>query len=105
MQIKEKGIIRVACRNIKLVPMNQSNTRNEEIILAIHNGEFDIIGLTEVSVAWNNIETENQPKERFKGCFETVYIVTSNLAYKESKEKRQYGGTLSISEDRYAISL
>jgi hypothetical protein len=64
MQTKEKGIFRIACRNIKSIPMNQSNTRNEELILDIQKGEFDIIGLSEVNVAWQNIESENQLKER-----------------------------------------
>jgi hypothetical protein len=79
--------------------MDASNSRHEELITDIITGEFDVLGLAEANVAWQNLQFEHRPKERFRGVFETVHVVTANLNDTNWNERRQFGGALTITKD------
>jgi hypothetical protein len=89
---KEEGVLRIACRNINSMPMSASNSKNLELVEDMKVGEIDLIGLSEVNISWRHLPPEDQYKERFRGCFESLNIVLANNQDKEHKERRQLGG-------------
>jgi hypothetical protein len=49
---------------------------------------------------FKKLQFEHRPKERFRGAFETVHVVTANLIDTNWNERRQFGGALTITKDK-----
>jgi hypothetical protein len=97
---KNDNTVRLAFRNIKSLPTKAENNRNDELIQDINDGEFEILGLAEINLCWNNLCEKDRIKERFRGCFESSHFVTSYNRDSDFRDKRQFGGTAIISKDR-----
>jgi hypothetical protein len=52
--------------------------------------------LAEINLAWHNIKGEDQLKERFRGCFESLHTVNSYNKDHTWTQQQQIGGTLMM---------
>ena len=95
---KDSGTIRIAFRNINSFPIHSKDTRNLEFISDIHNGCFDIYGITETNIAWNMLDRSTLPSERFRGKFEAAHWICSNNTQEavSNKSLQQSGGTMMV---------
>jgi hypothetical protein len=93
---KADHIFRLGFRNINSLPTQRSDPKNLQLVQDIKEAQIDLMGLTEINLAWQNLPLVDQIRERFRGLFEFSKIVSANNRDKTFDTKQQSGGTMMI---------
>jgi hypothetical protein len=69
MQKKEENNFRVVSQNIRLLPEAATSGRSRRVINTISNTKADVFAITEPTIFWPLVATENKWFERIVGKF------------------------------------
>ncbi len=96
MPIKTETHFRLGFRNINTLPIQATNVKNDLLVQDIRENDFDLFGISETNIAWQNLPVRDRIHDRFCGKFEFSKFVSSNNKDTSFQEKQQSGGTLII---------
>jgi hypothetical protein len=97
LNTKDNKCVRIGCRNVNSLPITQVNSRNDELFQDISSAHIDVFGLSEINVAWNKVDYNQQPHARFHGCFENLRLGYSyNNTDPDWLSPYQPGGTMIL---------
>lgn len=95
---KDDDVFRIGLRNINGLPIDASHMKNYEIFSDIRTGKFDVFGITETNLAWHTLTESDRINERIRGKLEFMRYSSSYNRDMTFTDKRQYGGTMTISQ-------
>lgn len=83
-------------RNIDSLPASYGELKSTGIITDIQDAQLDIVGLSKMNLAWQNIQGDNSLHLRFRKNFEACKFVSSNNRTDSPVgTTTQFGGTLT----------
>ena len=86
--------VRIGFRNIKFFPASIKDDRNDALRKDIVNAHIDIIGLSEINIAWQHLDYISQPQSRFRSKFEQSKWICANNQNDNEGVPVQRGGTM-----------
>ena len=86
--------IRIGFRNINFFPASVDDERNDTLRNDIVNANIDIIGLSEINIAWQHLDYVSQPQTRFRSKFEQSKWICANNRTDNEGVTNQRGGTM-----------
>ncbi len=93
---KQENTFRLAFRNINSLPTQKSDHKNLQLVQDIRGHQIDLMGMSEINLAWHNLPFHDQIHERFRGMFEFSKIVCAHNRDKSFDLQQQSGGTMMI---------
>lgn len=95
LETKRAKHVRIGFRNINSLPLAGSDPTNKGIIQDIYDGKLDVLGCSEINIAWQNVSINSSVSRRFKSEFEhSRFIASNNRTDSPILRSTQYGGTL-----------
>lgn len=92
---KTNNTVRIAFRNIDHMPENRNSSKNAGIVKDIYDADLDIIGLSEVNLAWQNVSLYYSLSKRFSENFQhSKFISANNRTDSPIGTTHQVGGTI-----------
>lgn len=90
------GIDTTNSRNISSLPHHFQEDKNEGISREFVDTEADIVGLSEINLAWQKVSHDDSLAQRFKSRLEASRFVSStNTTDTPISTATQYGGTIT----------
>jgi hypothetical protein len=93
---KNEDVIRVGLINIRGIPKDNDNPKNNHTRTMIDAAQFDHTGITEVNRQWTAIRPDHQWHQRTKGWWQCSKSVISNNRKDVNHDDFQPGGTISL---------
>lgn len=94
LQRKPERTIRIGFRNVRSLPATSAGQKNTDLIQDIQDASLDILGISEVNIAWQAVSTYDSLHTRLRSQFEAVKFITSNNQTDTPiGTKKQMGGT------------
>lgn len=78
LHAKKSKIVRLAFRNIDHLPENRNAPKNAGIVRDIYDAELDIMGISEVNLAWQNVSQYDRLEKHFRKNFQYSKFTSSN---------------------------
>ena len=96
LSTKDDKHIRIMTQNIIFFPIEERNEARYDILKRnVHEGDFDVIGLSETNYNWNNLPDNEQIHQQTRGWWKNQSIQKSWLQ-NDDRNARQIGGTAMI---------
>ena len=86
--------VRIGFRNIKYLPANVSDDRNEAICTDMKQGHIKVMGFSEINLGWQYLDYNAQPQSRFRKHFEQSKWICANNRTEYDGTIAQRGGTM-----------
>jgi hypothetical protein len=86
--------VRLGFRNIYFLPAAASDDRNEALCRNIAEVHIDVMGVSEVNIAWQHLDYNSQPQSRFRKNFEQSKWICANNRTDNEGLIAQRGGTM-----------
>ena len=103
MQRKEENNFRVVCQNIRLLPKTAMSGQSRRVINTISNTEADVFLMSETTLFWPQVATENKWFERVIGKFRSHRALFGcNTTEPTRTGLQQYGGVGLVAVDETA---
>ena len=86
---KSDSAFRIGFRNINSLPVQATDIKNDLVIQDIREYNFDVFGLAETNLAWQNLPQRDRVYDRFKNKLEFSKFVSSNNKDPEYLDRQQ----------------
>ena len=92
--------VRIGFRNIQFLPASASDERNSALCTNMKVSHIDIMGVSEVNLAWQHLTFDAQPQSRFRKEFEQSKWICANNRTDLDGVIAQRGGTMLGTVDK-----
>lgn len=95
IEIHQDSHVRIGFRNINSLPLASNDNKHGGILQDISDGKLDVLGCSEINVAWQNVSVNASVSRRFRSNFEhSRFMASNNRTDSPILRHTQYGGTL-----------
>jgi hypothetical protein len=105
---KQSHTFRCAFQNIQVLPESARHYKSRQLVTHLREGEYDIVLLNEVGLAWNKIDAADQWEERvlIGGLHDSTAVFAHNTRENALSDKTQYGGVgiVAMAEAKHRIT-